>query len=395
MPDDDSSRKLTRNQWRLIGIAASLVSITIIAFFFLGVFSLLRDFIDTFSGVIWPLAVAGVLALIFRPFVLFLQRRAGFSRTWSIVTLFGLAALALAGALLLVVPKLVDQTVLFIEYLPDFIERLRETFAAQYPKVIDFVSSKVGEENLQRIQTGISNAFATLLQSSEPALANIASFLSRALAIGTGLAIIPVYLFFMLESRRSLVRDLKRQLSFIREDWRDDIIFLVNEFIGSIVSFFRGQIIIAFIMGVLLAIGFAAIGLNFAIILGLGIGFLNVIPYLGSIVGLGIALPLAYFQKDGGGLNLMLFAIGVFTAVQMIEGYLLTPRIMGKTTGLHPMVIIVAIFFWGTALDGILGMVLAIPLTAFFVVAWRLAKRKYLHARPGRSGPPPPPEPIS
>jgi predicted PurR-regulated permease PerM len=67
----------------------------------------------------------------------------------------------------------------------------------------------------------------------------------------------------------------------------------------------------------------------------------------------------------------------VFVLVQVIEGYVLTPKIMGKQTGLHPVTIIVAIFFWGTALGGILGMVLAIPLTAFFVTAWRLGKHKY------------------
>ena len=65
-------------------------------------------------------------------------------------------------------------------------------------------------------------------------------------------------------------------------------------------------------------------------------------------------------------------------AVQVIEGYVLTPRIMGDRTGLHPMVIIFAVLFWGTALGGILGMILAIPLTAFLVVFWRLAKEKYI-----------------
>ena len=68
----------------------------------------------------------------------------------------------------------------------------------------------------------------------------------------------------------------------------------------------------------------------------------------------------------------------VFTVVQLIEGYLLTPRIMGDRTGLHPVAIIVAVFFWGSALQGILGMILAIPLTAFLVVFWRLAKEKYI-----------------
>ena len=68
----------------------------------------------------------------------------------------------------------------------------------------------------------------------------------------------------------------------------------------------------------------------------------------------------------------------VFAVVQAVEGYILTPRIMGERTGLHPLVIIVAIFFWGSALNGIMGMILAIPLTAFLVVFWRLARERYI-----------------
>jgi predicted PurR-regulated permease PerM len=68
----------------------------------------------------------------------------------------------------------------------------------------------------------------------------------------------------------------------------------------------------------------------------------------------------------------------VLAIVQAVEGYVLTPKIMGDRTGLHPMVIIFAVFFWGAALGGILGMILAIPLTAFLVVFWRLAKEKYI-----------------
>jgi predicted PurR-regulated permease PerM len=70
----------------------------------------------------------------------------------------------------------------------------------------------------------------------------------------------------------------------------------------------------------------------------------------------------------------------VEATVQIVESWILTPKIMGDRTGLHPVAIIVAIFFWGTAFHGVLGMLLAIPLTAFFVTAWRLAKRKYFKA---------------
>ena len=77
-------------------------------------------------------------------------------------------------------------------------------------------------------------------------------------------------------------------------------------------------------------------------------------------------------------LFLLIGVIVVFLIVQMIEGYVLTPKIMGDRTGLHPMVIIFAIFFWGSALSGIMGMILAIPLTAFLVVFWRLARERYI-----------------
>ena len=90
-----------------------------------------------------------------------------------------------------------------------------------------------------------------------------------------------------------------------------------------------------------------------------------------------MVLPVAMFQ-GGGGPSLVGLVLLVFVAVQLIEGYVLTPRIMGEATGLHPLVIIIAIFFWGSALGGILGMVFAIPLTAFGVVAWRLLKRRVL-----------------
>jgi predicted PurR-regulated permease PerM len=143
------------------------------------------------------------------------------------------------------------------------------------------------------------------------------------------------------------------------------------------VIFFRGQLMIAFLQGILFALGFGLAGLRYGIVIGLLLGFLNIIPYLGSIVGLSIVLPVAYFQA-GGGSEMLLWAMAVFVVVQLIEGYLLTPKIMGDRTGLHFMAIIVAIFFWGVALGGILGMIMAIPLTAFLVSFWHLAREKYI-----------------
>jgi predicted PurR-regulated permease PerM len=190
------------------------------------------------------------------------------------------------------------------------------------------------------------------------------------------LAIVPVYLFFFLLSRGGSGGAFERQLTFLSPGLRQDVIFLGREFIGIIVAFFRGQLLIALIFGGLLALGFSVVGLKFGLFLGLALGVLNIVPYLGTILGLLITLPLAFLQPEGGW-QLVGLVLLVYLIVQVLEGWVLTPKIMGDRTGLHPVTIIVAIFFWGTAFGGVLGMLFAIPLTAFIVTLWRLLRHKY------------------
>jgi predicted PurR-regulated permease PerM len=169
----------------------------------------------------------------------------------------------------------------------------------------------------------------------------------------------------------------EKLLPFLKPETRKDVVYLAREFVNIVVAFFRGQLIVAFLLGVLLAIGFTIVGLRYGFLIGLVLGFLNIIPYLGSMVGLVVCLPLAFFQ-EGGGLTKMLLVLAVFVVVQFIEGQFLTPWIMGKRTGLHPLAVIVSFFFWGAALNGILGMILAVPLTAFLLQLWRLMREKYI-----------------
>jgi predicted PurR-regulated permease PerM len=190
-------------------------------------------------------------------------------------------------------------------------------------------------------------------------------------------AVLPVYLAFFLMAKPFKAEWIGQFLPFLKEQTREDVIYLFDQFINILLTFFRGQIVIALAQGVLYAIGFALVGLPYGIVIGIMLGLLNIVPYLGSIVGLGVALPLAFFG-EGGSIVLVLLVLVVFGAVQAVEGYFLTPRIMGNRTGLHPALIIFAVFFWGVALNGIMGMMLAVPLSAFAVVFWRLLKKKYI-----------------
>jgi predicted PurR-regulated permease PerM len=237
-------------------------------------------------------------------------------------------------------------------------------------------------------ETALGQAVGEAVEGQGGAVVDVAQYLGRRMvSAGAGVlsgvatllgwVVAPIYFAFFLMTDTSTIGNLERFLPFLKHDTRKDLLYLFEEFINIIVAFFRGQLIIAFLQGLLFAIGFTLVGLKYGFVIGLTLGFLNIVPYLGNIIGLGTALPLAFFQESGG-LTRVLLVLLVFAAVQMIEGYLLTPKIMGDRTGLHPVVIIVAIFFWGTALNGIMGMILAIPLTAFLVVFWRLAREKYL-----------------
>lgn len=369
---------LTPVQQRLVATALASLSVLVIGGFLFLVYRLLAAFVSVFSGVLLPLAISGILAMLLRPLVAFLEERTRLNRVGAIVLLYGLVLLLLAASLWFLIPVILEQTIQFIRSVPSIYEGLRQITAERFPQLIHFLNETVGAERLAGIGQDVENQLA---ESARALLLGMASlgkhyFLSL-FGIAAGTAIIPVYLYFFLRSNVVAEKQVEQHIAWIREDLRRDLLFLGRHFVDSIQTFFQGQILIGLIMGLLLATGFSVAGINFGIALGFLIGLLNIIPYLGTIIGLSSVLPIAYFQPEGG-LVLAAVALGIFIIVQMIEGYVLTPRIMGDRTGLHPLTIIIAIFFWGTALDGLLGMILAIPLTAFFVVAWRLLREKYL-----------------
>lgn len=367
--------QLSHRQQNTLATALTILAGLVILSAVLGVFWLLALFLGSFSRVFLPVAVAGIAAMVFQPYYDWLQTR--LPVPLALAALF-LSVLVPAGAFFgffgVVIVRQLDS---FFAELPVWWNHLVQKLQQYGPEVHAFFTTNPTGIKLAQVLRGQGPMLAAGLEyittTSMAAGLNIAAWTGAML----GWAITPVYFAFFLLMKRHDVAQLEGWLPFLKEGTRKDVLFLAREFVNIIVAFFRGQIIIAFLQGLLLAIGFSFVGLKYGLVLGFLLGFLNVIPYLGSMLGLAITLPLAYFQHGGGLLTLAGVAI-VLALVQTIEGYVLTPRIMGKRTGLHPMVIIFAVFFWGSALNGILGMILAIPLTAFLVVFWRLAKEKYI-----------------
>lgn len=364
-------------QRRIIASALTLLA----ALFILGVLACaawwLGRFLIYFSNVFMPIAVAGIVALVIKPYYRRIFAHTG-RRAWLAVVLVYLSLLIpLAVVLWFFGALIAEQAAGLVRSGAHLVREGWLWLIGQWPHIVEMASdddwnARVQEVVEQRFDV-ISGGVVAALQAAYAAGANV----FRLLAGLFSWFIFPIYLAFFLASETPKREKVEGGLPFLKTDTRSAVVYLGAEFVNILVSFFRGQLIIALLQGLLYGAGFSLIGLQYGFVLGLTLGFMNIVPYLGSIIGLAVAIPLALFQTEGG-LALALLVVAVFTVVQLIESYVLTPRIMGGRTGLHPVVIIIAIFFWGTAFGGIWGMILAIPLTAFLVVLWRFLRDRYI-----------------
>lgn len=369
--------QLSERQQNAVAAAITILSAAVILAAVGGIVLLIALFLRRFSGVFLPLAVGAVAALVFHPYYDLFHRRLRWPAPLALVAVFLSMVLPVAAFLWFFGAILVDQITDLVQGMPSWWQHVQGVISERWPRMVEFMDESPLGKSLRAAVTENQEQLLGSLQSMGGAALSAGGWLLRGAGALLGWAVLPIYFAFFLMTDATKLDGIDRYLPFLKEETRKDLVYLAREFVNMIVSFFRGQLIVAFLQGLLFAIGFSIIGLRYGFVLGLVLGFLNIIPYLGSMVGLGVTLPLAFFQQ-GGGTTLLVAVLVVFTVVQMIEGYLLTPKIMGDRTGLHPLVIIVAIFFWGSALGGILGMILAIPLTAFLVVFWRLASEKYI-----------------
>jgi len=231
-----------------------------------------------FSGVLWPLAVAGVLALILRPVVVILEQRLKLRRLTAVVLLYGVFVLVVAGVLVLALPPLANQLLDFLSYAPTLGENAQKFINERFPNWVAVVQRHMGEPASRKLAETLATEGKALLAHAVPSLRAAGGGVLGLFAFITHLAIVPVYLFFFLLARGEPTDKLPDQLTFLSAGVRKDVVFLLREFIAIVESFFRGQILIGLIMGVLLGTGFTIIGLEFGFALGLLLGILNIVP---------------------------------------------------------------------------------------------------------------------
>jgi len=321
--------------------------------------------------VLLPFFVAWLVAYLLYPIVRFFQYRCRLRfRIAAIVVTLVLVFGVVVGAGLLLIPPIISEISRLVGIGTDFLNT-----QAQDSNLSVKIREWLSEVDFKQMEQQLSlQDISSFLQERVPQFFSLVTGSVRALLNLVASLITIIYLFFILMDYEKMSAGLKRM---IPPRQRPFVETLFNDVSEGMNRYFRGQSLIAFLVGIMFSIGFCIIGFPLAIPLGLFIGVLNLVPYL-QVVGFIPAILLALLKSYETGQNfwgIFLAGVIVFCVVQAIQDWILTPRIMGHEMGLNGAVILLALSVWGTLL-GFIGMIIALPLTTLIISYY---KRYVLH----------------
>lgn len=315
------------------------------------------------SGVLIPFFVAWIVAYMLYPFVKFLENKCHIKyRILSILIVIVSLITALTVACLLIIPPVIDECARLKDIVVDYVNTSSTTTAIT-AEIENYVKHNI---NLDEITKALTiKDISSLIEERVPQLFSLISSSVSALMGFLGSLIAIMYLFFILLDYEQISEGFIRMVPGTKRGFVSGVLHDVQKGMNG---YFRGQSLIAFIVGILFSIGFVIIGLPLAIPLGLFIGFLNLVPYLQTL-GFIPAIMLAILKAHETGQNfwgILLAVLIVFAVVQTIQDGYLTPRIMGNVTGLNAAVILLSLSVWGSLL-GFIGLIIALPITTILV----------------------------
>lgn len=323
--------------------------------------------LNTLSGVLLPFFVAWFLAYMIYPLVHFIQYRLHFrNRILSIVVAMLLIIAVLTGVVALIVPPIIVEVVhlakLTTVYFKDVMTQTDLSIYIQ--SIINYLTNKSNLANLVQQSSFVDAVQSVMIQTWNV----VSSTVNVAISL-FGAFIVLLYMFFILMDYEIIN---KSWVKLIPAGKRAFASMVVQDVKNGMNAYFRGQSLIAFIVGVLFSIGFLIIDFPLAIGLGLFIGFLNLVPYM-QLFGFIPTILLAILKAAETGESfwvIMICALAVFAVVQLIQDMYLTPRIMGHVMGLNPAIILLSLSVWGSLL-GIIGFIIALPLTTLLLSYYR------------------------
>ncbi len=381
------------------------------------------NIISFLQPILIPVAIAGILTYLLDPLVTKMSR-ATLSRTKAVALLFAITFFALGGLVAWLVPTISIQSANFAKQVPAYTEKARDrivdliyrfdqTFglfggahgksastsltnwligpaspsphpqptgtaaaspsapqaSAPPPETIAPIASKLSTAERQRIQAYVEKQMPNIQRALPTLMEKFWGILKKSIGGFLGitgfllsLILVPIYLFFLLTEKPRIEERWKDYLPLRASPLKDEVAEVLSEINKYITAYFRGQLLVCLVDGLLIGAALTLFGLNFAPLIGALVVILTMVPYIGIIVCWVPAVLIAAFQWGD-----WLHPIGVtliFIVIQNLEGIFYAPRIVGNYVGLHPMTVIVSIFVWGLIIGGVLGPLLAVPLTA-------------------------------
>ena len=356
---------LSESQRKVVASGITVVAASVVFAVVAAIAWVLVKALSFASAALVPVLSGFFLALFFKPYYLWWKRVA---KNPSLALLAMLLTVLVPAGLLAwyAGAVVVDQVSNLIAQGPALLDQVVAWFRATFPGLHSLLSQLGVPDGLDGFYEKYG---ATAIRAGSNALKCLTGIVSILVAL--------IFFVFFLMTKDRRGGDITNQMPFLKEETRNFLGEQINVFIDILVSFFQRQTMICLVEGVLYGVGFWLVGLPYGFLVGFVLGILNLIPLFGSVVCLPLALPLAYFGH-GGSLTRLFLVLGVWVVGQVLDGYLITPKIQGNKTGLGYAGVIFSFFFWATVLGPMLGMLLAIPLSAFCVVLWRAVKARYV-----------------
>lgn len=392
-------------QKKTLWMALTGLAVLTIAGIFIFIIYLTGRTLSFLQPILIPVAVAGVIAYLLEPIVDWMVKHR-IPRLRAVILVFAVVLLSSASILFWLVPTVYRETVRLGREVPEYIIKARvmvdegvQKYTERLPNFGPFkrlrppapseltprpilpadadaaavVASEAGAEKVivqdpytilfgPEAQEWIEKQIPIVSQQIWEILKGSVGGLLGVIGFIIGLFIIPIYLFFFLVEAENISNKWTRFVPLRASHFKDEVVSVLAEINSYIIAFFRGQLLVSIIDGILTGILLLLLGLPFALLIGLMVCILCLIPYVGIIICWIPAVIIAAVEfKDW---QHPLYVTLIFIGVQQIEGIFIAPKIVGDSVGLHPMTVIISVFTWVLLLGGLLGAILAIPLTA-------------------------------
>ncbi len=336
--------------------------------FWLGVLVGFILFLWFFSSILLPFVAGMALAYFLDPVADWLERR-GLSRTMATIVILVCFVTIFALALMLVIPIIISQFTQFAAALPGYITELQQIISSPQTSFLPpWISTQIEtvKENFSQVLSqgaGFVGSLLAQIWNSGKAIVDVMSLL----------VVTPVVAFYILLDWDRMVRKVD---SWIPRDQVQIVRQIARDMDQSVAGFIRGQGSLCLILGIYYAVGLSLVGLNFGLLIGFVAGMISFIPYIGSLIGLimAIGVALVQFWPD---FPWILAVAAVFFSGQFLEGNILQPKLVGQSVGLHPVWLMFALFAFG-ALFGFVGLLIAVPAAAVVGVLVRFVLARYL-----------------